>query len=133
MENSPGVHIAIIRNQHSGSFLRSVTPSHHTQELLKEKIKKNIKDSFLLLFLPCWTILCFARFQTKPANNKSCLVILCRTRDPEETPKEGRKTYRPKSSEFNNEDEDNSPNVLNDKNHQASTQQFRQVTNLVLR
>ena len=44
-----------------------------------------------------------------------------------QTPKEGQMTYRPKHCGNNNKDEDNSPKTLNDKNHQASSQKFRQV------
>ena len=33
----------------------------------------------------------------------------------QETPEEGRRTYRPKRSEYNNKDEDNSPKTLNDR------------------
>ena len=36
-------------------------------------------------------------------------------------------TYRPKRCGNNNEDEDNSPKNLNDKNQQASSQKFRQL------
>ena len=42
-----------------------------------------------------------------------------------QTPEEGRRTYRPKSCGNNNKDEDNSPKNLNDKNQQASSQEFR--------
>ena len=38
----------------------------------------------------------------------------------------GPRTYRPKRCGNNNKDEDNSPKTLNDKNHQASSQKFRQ-------
>ena len=41
-----------------------------------------------------------------------------------QTPKEGRRTYQPKRYGNNNEDEDNSPKTLNDKNHQALSQKF---------
>ena len=44
-----------------------------------------------------------------------------------QTPEEGRRTYRLKRCENNNEDEDNIPKPLNDKNHQASSQTFRQL------
>ena len=37
-----------------------------------------------------------------------------------ETPEEGRRTYRPKWSEYSSEEEDNSPNILKDKYYQAS-------------
>ena len=39
----------------------------------------------------------------------------------QQTPEEGWKTYHLKHCEYNNEDEDNSPKTLNDKNHQASS------------
>ena len=45
-----------------------------------------------------------------------------------QTPDEGRMTYRLKRFGNNNKDEDNSPKTLNDKNHQASSQKFRQLT-----
>ena len=38
-----------------------------------------------------------------------------------------RRTYRPKRCGNNNKDEDKSPKTLNDKNHQASSQKFRQL------
>ena len=44
----------------------------------------------------------------------------------QQTPQEGQKTYQPKHCGNNNKDEDNSPKTLNDKNHQASSQKFRQ-------
>ena len=34
-----------------------------------------------------------------------------------ETPEEGQRIYQPKCCEYNNKDEDNSPNVLSDKNN----------------
>ena len=45
-----------------------------------------------------------------------------------QTPEEGQRTYRLKScgNSNNNKDENNSPKTLNDKNHQASSQKFRQ-------
>ena len=36
-----------------------------------------------------------------------------------QTPEEGRKTYRPKHCENNHKDEDNSPNTINDINHNS--------------
>ena len=44
-----------------------------------------------------------------------------------QTPEEGRRTYRPKHSGNNNKGEDNSSKTFNDKNHQASSQKFRQL------
>ena len=45
-----------------------------------------------------------------------------------QTPEEVRRTYRPKRCGNNSKDEDNSPKTLNDKNQQASSQKFRQLT-----
>ena len=44
-----------------------------------------------------------------------------------QTPEEGRRTYR--SKRYGNEinDEESSPKTLNDKNHQASFQKFREL------
>ena len=44
----------------------------------------------------------------------------------QETPEEGQRKYQPKC-EYSNKDEDNNPKTLNDKNHQASSQKFRQL------
>ena len=44
-----------------------------------------------------------------------------------QTLEEGRRIYRPKRYGTNNKEEDNSPKTLNDKNHQASSQKFRQL------
>ena len=44
----------------------------------------------------------------------------------QQTPEEGRGTYRPKRWEYKNKDEDNGPKTLNDENYQASSQKFRQ-------
>ena len=44
-----------------------------------------------------------------------------------QTPEEGWRIYRPKRCRNNNKDDDNSPKTLNDENHQASSQIFRQV------
>ena len=38
---------------------------------------------------------------------------------------------KPKCCEYNNKDEDNSPKALNNKNHEASSQKFRQLITLV--
>ena len=43
-----------------------------------------------------------------------------------QTHEKGRWTYRPKRCGNNNKYEDNSPQTLNDKNHQASSQKFRE-------
>ena len=43
-----------------------------------------------------------------------------------QTPEEGQRTYQPKHCGNNNKDEDNCLKTLNDKNHQASSQKFRQ-------
>ena len=44
-----------------------------------------------------------------------------------QSPEEGQRAYRPKRCANNNKDEDNSLKTLNDKNHQASSQKFRQL------
>ena len=44
-----------------------------------------------------------------------------------QTPEDGRRTYRPKRCGNNNNDEDNSPKILNNKNHQASSKKFWQL------
>ena len=49
-----------------------------------------------------------------------------------QTPEEGWRTYRPKCCGNNNKDEDNSPKTLNDKNHQASSQKFRQLNSTLI-
>ena len=42
-------------------------------------------------------------------------------------PEESRGTYRLKRCRNNNKDEDNSPKTLKDKNHQTSSQKFKQL------
>ena len=37
--------------------------------------------------------------------------------------------HQPKRCEYNNEDEDNSPNIWSDKNHQTLSQKFTQTKN----
>ena len=49
-----------------------------------------------------------------------------------QTPEEGWRTYRPKRCGNDYKDEVNSPKTLNDKNHQASSQKFRQLISLYL-
>ena len=44
-----------------------------------------------------------------------------------QTPEEGRRTFQLKHCGNNNKNEDNNPKTLNDKNHQASSQNFRQL------
>ena len=44
-----------------------------------------------------------------------------------QTAEEGRTTYRPKHFGYNYKDEDNSPKALKDKDHQASSQKFKQL------
>ena len=59
--------------------------------------------------------------------NKGCSSKFCEGFWVWQTPEEGQRTYRPKRRGNNNKDEDNSPKNLNDKNHQASFQKFRQL------
>ena len=49
----------------------------------------------------------------------------------QQTPEEGRGTYRPKRCRNNNKDEDNRPKALNNKNHQALSQKFRQLITIL--
>ena len=58
--------------------------------------------------------------------NKGRSSKFCEGSRVRQTPKEGRRTYRLKRGN-NNKDEDNSPKTLNDENHQASSQKFRQL------
>ena len=44
-----------------------------------------------------------------------------------ETPEESWRIHQPKYCEYNNKDEDYSPNTLNDKNDQVSSQKFRKI------
>ena len=43
------------------------------------------------------------------------------------SPDEGQRANRPKRCDYNNEDEDFSPNILNDKNYQALSQICKQI------
>ena len=63
--------------------------------------------------------------------NKGCSSKFCESSRVQQTPEEGRRTYRPKRYGNNNKNEDNSPKTLNDKNHQASSQKFRQLIKTV--
>ena len=47
-----------------------------------------------------------------------------------QTPEEGRRIYLPKRCGNSNKDEDSSLKSLNDKNHQASSQKFRQLISI---
>ena len=49
----------------------------------------------------------------------------------QETPEEGLKTYQLKHCVYNDKDEDNSIKTLNNKNHQKSSQKFRQGRKLL--
>ena len=40
---------------------------------------------------------------------------------------EGQRTHRPERSGYNNEDEENSPNIPSDKNYQVSSKKFRRI------
>ena len=59
--------------------------------------------------------------------NKGPSSKFCEGSRVRQTSEEGRRTYRPKRCGNNNKDEDNSPKTLNDKNHRASSQKFRQL------
>ena len=59
--------------------------------------------------------------------NKGRSSKFCESSQIQQTPEEGQRTYRPKHCRNNNKEEDNSPKTLNDKNHQALSQKFRQL------
>ena len=50
----------------------------------------------------------------------------------QQTPEEGRRTYRSKPCGNNNKDEDNSKKSLKDKNQQALSQKFRQFISCLI-
>ena len=56
--------------------------------------------------------------------NKGCSSKFCVGFQVHQTPEEGWRTYQLKCGN-NNKDKDNHLKILNDKNHQASTQKFR--------
>ena len=49
-----------------------------------------------------------------------------------ETIEESQRIQRPKHCEYSNKDEDNSPNILSDKNYQDSSKKFRQIRPFLL-
>ena len=59
--------------------------------------------------------------------NKGHSWKFCLSSQVRQTSKGGRRTYRPKHCGNNNKNEDNSPKTLNDENHQALSQKFRQL------
>ena len=50
----------------------------------------------------------------------------------QETPKEGRRTYRPKRWEYNNKDQNSCLKNMKDKYHKVSSKKFWQLTYLFL-
>ena len=58
--------------------------------------------------------------------NKGRSLKFCEGSRVRQLPEEGWRTYWPKHYGNNNKDEDNSPNTLNDKNHQTFSQKFKQ-------
>ena len=60
--------------------------------------------------------------------NKGRSSKFCEGSQVRQTPEESWRTYRLKRCENNNKDEDNSPKTLNDKNHLALSQKFRQLS-----
>ena len=60
--------------------------------------------------------------------NKGCSSKFRGVSRVRQNPKEDRRTYQPKRFGNNNKDEDNRLKTFNDKNHQASSQKFRQQT-----
>ena len=83
----------------------------------------------------------FGRYALRPASGASCRTweLTFRTRElscrnwefsrnfEQDAPEEGRRAHWPKHCEYNNKDEDNSPNNLENTNNQASSQKFRKT------
>ena len=65
-----------------------------------------------------WTL--YLNLRCRLFSSKFCVDSRFR----QKTPKESQRTYRPKCSDYNNKDEVNSPNILSNNNHQASSQKF---------
>ena len=72
--------------------------------------------------MSCWTI------QSEFLRRSSKFREGSRVR---QIPEKGRRTYRPKRCGNINKDEDNSPKTFYEKNHQSSSQKFRQLIKMV--
>ena len=59
--------------------------------------------------------------------NKGSSLMFCVSSRVQQTPEEGRRIYQPKHCGNYNKDEDNRLKIINDKNHQALYQKFRQL------
>ena len=70
--------------------------------------------------------------QVTPMDPIGCSSKFCVGFRVQQTPEEGRRTYQSKRCGNNNKDEDNSLKTLNNKNHQALSQKFRQLIPLIL-
>ena len=67
-------------------------------------------------------------FEQSILNKEFSLKFRVSTRVRRKTPeKKKRRMHWPKRREYDNENEDNSPNTQNDKNYQASTKKIRQI------
>ena len=64
--------------------------------------------------------------------NKAGSSNFCKRSWVRQTTEEGWRTYHPKPCGNNNKDEHNSPKTLKDKNHQSSSQKFRQLIHVIL-
>ena len=62
--------------------------------------------------------------------NKGCSSKFSVGSRVQQTLEKGRRTYRPKHYRNTNKDKVSSPKTLNDKNHQPSSQKFRQLRNI---
>ena len=88
--------------------------------------KLNVLTWLGLLLLCMIFYLCSYSYFLK-SNLKGCSLKFRVVSWVRQTPEEGRRTYWSKRFWNNNKDEDNSPKTLNDKNHQALSQKFRQL------
>ena len=93
--------------------------------------KKKRKPVFIKLK---WNHVVFSRatilsFHPVPRRGKWCFPssLFVGTRVQNEAPEKGRKTYRPKRCEYNNENGNNNLRILSDKNYQTSSQKFTHI------
>ena len=104
-------------DQHTILFYKSyLLDLHKTFQLI----------TWLGLLLLCMTFTC-AQIQIFLGFNKGRSSKFREVSWVRQTPEQAQRTYRPKRCGNNNEDEDNCPKTLNDKNHQASSQKFRRL------
>ena len=82
----------------------------------------------ITFFIESMRVTCFDSISHNPCGfNKGCSSKFRVSSQVWQTPEESRWTYWPKCCGNNNKDEDNCPNTLYDKSHQASSQKFREL------